>query len=82
VQSVELEQLVQQAIQEPQGLLETLEQQVQLALREALAKLDLLEAKVIQEPLASLERQDPRVLLAQQVLLEAQGLLDPQGQLE
>jgi urease gamma subunit len=46
-----------------------------------------LATQVIQEARESqaqqsLERQDPQVLLAQQVLLAAQGLLDPQDQLE
>jgi hypothetical protein len=65
-------------VQEVQGQqdLERLERLAQQAIQE------LREAQDRQDPLVTLERQDPQVLLAQQVLLARQGLLDPQGQLE
>jgi hypothetical protein len=71
-------------LKELKGLLVTLdhlsqEQRDKLALQ---AQLVIQEAKETQDLQALKERQDPQVLLAQQVLLEIQGLLDPQGQLE
>ena len=52
--------------------------------REALVKqaLQVLQETQETQEQASLERQDPRVLLARQVIQEALGLLDPQGLLE
>ena len=52
--------------------------------REALVKqaLQVLQETRETQEQASLERQDPQVLLARQVIQEALGLLDPQGFLE
>jgi hypothetical protein len=63
---VRQDQLALQVIQDP-------------SVKQALQVLQEVKATQAQQ---SLERQDPQVLLAQQVLLAAQGLLDQQDQLE